>query len=121
MAVELKHAIYLGLGGATKGVVVAGLDVLAKRITVDLKIAPELLAGILGYVVADRTAEGTFWNFWGKGVLVGAISQIAREPVEAFLKPIGAPPPVKKSPEERGGGEVKEVEPAEYIKRKYGI
>jgi len=114
MAVDLRPALYLGLGAATKGVVAGLISGFAPGV----KIAPEMGTAVVGYIMADRTADGTFWNYLGKGVLIGSISQMTRETVEGFFQPIvGKARGIEVAAE--GGGEVKT--PEDYIKSKYGV
>jgi len=114
MAVDLKPALYLGLGAASKGVIAGLISGLAPGI----KIVPEMATAAVGYIVADRTAEGTFWNYLGKGVLIGSISQMTREPIEGLFKPIVTKAGTMETTTE---GRVEVKTPEEYIKSKYGV
>jgi len=114
MPVDLRPALFLGLGAASKGVVAGLISGLAPGV----KIAPEMGTAIAGYIIADRTPDGTFWNYLGKGVLIGAISQMTRETVEGFFKPMVGRAGATEAASE-GGGEVKT--PEDYIKSKYGV
>jgi len=117
MAIDLRPAILLGLGAAGKGVVAGMLD----RIAPQLGLTPEIAGAVVGYLVADRTAEGSIPNLVAKGVFIGAVSQLFKEPVERLAKGlpmVGATATTAGGVITLGGGA---ITPEEYIKKKYGV
>lgn len=112
-AIDLKPALYLGIGAGAKGLVAGLLD----RFVPQLGISPEIAGLLLGYIVAERTAEGSIPNLLAKGVFIGSIAQLVKEPIERWGSGLIAPR--GGSSHSSGGTAIKDID--EYIKVKYGV
>ncbi len=119
--VDLNRLMWLGAGAGSKGIVAGMVSGLAPQ----AGITPDIAAAAIGFWLAGQGGErmGSF----GEGMLIAAIGQLVRQPIEGIFGQIGKPP--APTPEAAAAaaatktktqGSPEESEEA-YLAAKYGI
>ena len=81
--VDLNRLMWLGAGAGSKGIVAGMVSGMAPQ----AGITPEIAAAFIGFWVAQQGGErmGAF----GEGMLIAAIGQLVRVPIEGIFGQIG--------------------------------
>ncbi|MBA7477888.1 hypothetical protein ES707_13303 [subsurface metagenome] len=119
--VDLNRLMWLGAGAGSKGIVAGMVAGFAPQ----AGITPEIAAAFIGFWLAGQ--GGARMGAFGEGMLIAAIGQLVRKPIEGIFGQIGKPttPP----PEEKAAATAKTASnqgsPGEseeaYLAAKYGI
>ena len=116
--VDLNRLMWLGAGAGSKGIVAGMVSGFAPQ----AGITPEVAAAFIGFWLAGQ--GGTRMGAFGEGMLIAAIGQLVRQPIEGIFGQIGKPP--APTPEEKAAAATKtQGSPEEsldaYLAAKYGI
>lgn len=117
--IDLNRLMWLGAGAGSKGIVAGMVSGLAPQ----AGITPDIAAAAIGFWLAGQGGErmGSF----GEGMLIAAIGQLVRQPIEGIFGQIGKAPTTP-TPEAAAAtktktqGSPEESEEA-YLAAKYGI
>ncbi|GAI68351.1 unnamed protein product [marine sediment metagenome] len=85
--VDLNRLMWLGAGAGSKGIVAGMVGGLAP----EAGITPEIAAAAIGFWLAQQ-GGGRMGSF-GEGMLIAAIGQLVRKPIEGIFGKIGQPTP----------------------------
>ncbi len=117
--VDLNRLMWLGAGAGSKGIVAGMVSGLAPQ----AGITPDIAAAAIGFWLAQQ-GGGRMGSF-GEGMLIAAIGQLVRQPIEGIFGQIGkqAPTPTPEAAaatKTKTQGSPEESEEA-YLAAKYGI
>ena len=119
--VDLNRLMWLGAGAGSKGIVAGMVSGMAPQ----AGITPDIAAAFIGFWLAQQ--GGSRMGSFGEGMLIAAIGQLVRQPIEGIFGQIGkggkTPTPetaavATKTASNQGSPE--ESEEA-YLAAKYGI
>ena len=118
--VDLNRLMWLGAGAGSKGIVAGMVSGMAPQ----AGITPDIAAAFIGFWVAQQGGErmGAF----GEGMLIAAVGQLVRQPIEGIFGQIGKPTPTPEAAaaaaatKTKTQGSPEESEEA-YLAAKYGI
>ncbi|MBA7507445.1 hypothetical protein ES706_06164 [subsurface metagenome] len=120
--VDLNRLMWLGAGAGSKGILAGMVSGMAPQ----AGITPDIAAAFIGFWLAQQGGER--FGVFGEGVLIAAIGQLVRQPIEGIFGQIGkggtTPTPeaaaaaAAKAASNQGSPE--ESEEA-YLAAKYGI
>ncbi|MBA7518576.1 hypothetical protein ES705_10647 [subsurface metagenome] len=81
--VDLNRLMWLGAGAGSKGIIAGMVSGMAPQ----AGITPDIAAAFIGFWVAQQGGErmGSF----GEGMLIAAIGQLVRQPIEGIFGQIG--------------------------------
>lgn len=121
--VDLNRLMWLGAGAGSKGIVAGMVSGMAPQ----AGITPEVAAAFIGFWVAQQGGErmGAF----GEGMLIAAIGQLVRQPIEGIFGQIGkggaASPTTEAAKAAAASKTASQGSPEEseeaYLAAKYGI
>jgi len=114
---DLNRLFWLGLGAGSKGLTAGMVSGLVPQ----AGISPEIVAGGVGFWLA--TQGGQRMGPFGEGMLVAAIGQMLRQPIESIFGRIAGPQtpaPETLAPKKAAAESGPESE-ADYLAAKYGI
>jgi len=115
MGLDIKQAVAAGVGAGSTGVIVE----LLKGFTPIKGVTPDLLTAGIGYVMADRMT-GMGQDF-GMGVLIGAIGELTREPIEGIVAKVKSPKAATNNPSNHVAAIPAGDEVELYMLRRYGL
>jgi len=109
--------MWLGAGAGSKGIAAGMVSGLAPQ----AGITPDIAAAVIGFLLAGQGGEkmGSF----GEGMLIAAIGQIVRQPIEGIFGKFGKAPaalaaaPNKPAPNTQIMGDELDL----YLLRRYGL
>ncbi|MBA7477227.1 hypothetical protein ES707_12629 [subsurface metagenome] len=121
--VDLNRLMWLGAGAGSKGVLAGMVSGMAPQ----AGITPDIAAAFIGFFIAQQ--GGDRLGVFGEGVLIAAVGQLVRQPIEGIFGQIGkgGTPPVTaaaaaaaatKTASNQGSPEQSEEA---YLAAKYGI
>jgi len=84
--VDLNRLMWLGAGAGSKGIV-GGI---VKGFLPQVGITPDIVAAGIGFWLAQQGGERM--GVFGEGMLIAAIGQLVRQPIESIFGQIGKPP-----------------------------
>ena len=113
--VDLNRLMWLGAGAGSKGIAAGMVSGLAPQ----AGITPEVAAGFIGFFLAQQ--GGARIGPFGEGMLIAAIGQLVRQPIEGIFGKFGkggvvtapSPPPTN--------SQVVGDEIELYLLRRYGL
>lgn len=116
-AVDLNRLMWLGAGAGSKGIVAGMVSGLAP----EAGIAPEIGSAFIGFWLAQQ--GGRWMAPFGEGMLIAAIGQMVRQPIESIFGRIGGggatPTP---TPEQKAASTASPSNDVDaYLARTYGI
>jgi len=115
-AVDLNRLGWLGAGAGSKGIVAGMVSGLAPQ----AGITPDIAAAFVGFFLAQQGGER--FGVFGEGMLIAAVGQLVRQPIEGIFGQIGkpAPAPANETPAPKT---TNNPEPSadDYLAGKYGI
>ena len=85
-SVDLNRLMWLGAGAGSKGIVAGMVSGLAPQ----AGITPDIAAAFIGFWLAQQ--GGDRMGGFGEGMLIAAIGQLVRQPIEGIFGQIGKPP-----------------------------
>ncbi|MBA7541283.1 hypothetical protein ES705_33590 [subsurface metagenome] len=117
--IDLNRLMWLGAGAGSKGIFAGMVSGFAPQ----AGITPDIAAAAIGFFIAQQ--GGDRMGPFGEGMLVAAIGQLVRQPIEGIFGQIGKggnnqtpePAPVKTASNQ---GNPEQSEEA-YLAAKYGI
>ena len=117
--VDLNRLMWLGAGAGSKGIVAGMVSGMAPQ----AGITPDIAAAFIGFWLAGQ--GGSRMGAFGEGMLIAAIGQLVRQPIEGIFGQIGkggtTPTPeaaaAKTASNQGSPGESEEA----YLAAKYGI
>ena len=115
-AIDLNRLMWLGAGAGSKGIAAGMVSGMAPQ----AGITPDIAAAFIGFFIAQQ--GGARMGPFGEGMLIAAIGQLVRQPIEGIFGQIGktAPPPEEKAPALKEASNPEQNEDA-YLAAKYGI
>jgi len=81
--VDLNRLMWLGAGAGSKGIVAGMVSGMAPQ----AGISPEIAAAFIGFWLAQQGGERM--GGFGEGMLIAAIGQLVRQPIEGIFGQIG--------------------------------
>ncbi|GAI67397.1 hypothetical protein ES706_06137 [subsurface metagenome] len=120
--VDLNRLMWLGAGAGSKGIIAGMVSGFAPQ----AGITPDIAAAFIGFWLAQQGGERM--GGFGEGMLIAAIGQLVRQPIEGIFGQIGkqAPAPTPEAAaaaaatKTKTQGSPEESEEA-YLAAKYGI
>ncbi len=120
--VDLNRLMWLGAGAGSKGVLAGMVSGMAPQ----AGITPDIAAAFIGFFIAQQ--GGDRLGVFGEGVLIAAVGQLVRQPIEGIFGQIGkggtTPTPeaakAAAAAKTASQGSPEESEEA-YLAAKYGI
>ena len=120
--VDLNRLMWLGAGAGSKGVLAGMVSGMAPQ----AGITPDIAAAFIGFFIAQQ--GGDRLGVFGEGVLIAAVGQLVRQPIEGIFGQIGkggtTPTPeaakAAAAAKTANQGSPEESEEA-YLAAKYGI
>ena len=118
--IDMNRLMWLGAGAGSKGIVAGMVSGLAPQ----AGITPDIAAAAIGFWLAGQ--GGSRMGSFGEGMLIAAIGQLVRQPIEGIFGQIGKPAAPTPTPEAAAAtktktqGSPEESEEA-YLAAKYGI
>ncbi|GAI61788.1 unnamed protein product [marine sediment metagenome] len=117
--VDLNRLMWLGAGAGSKGIVAGMVSGFAPQ----AGITPEIAAAFIGFWLAQQ--GGARMGTFGEGMLIAAIGQLVRQPIESIFGQIGKggttpPPETAAGTKTKTQGSPDESQEA-YLAAKYGI
>ncbi|MBA7606699.1 hypothetical protein ES703_13849 [subsurface metagenome] len=117
--IDLNRLMWLGAGAGSKGVFAGMVSGFAPQ----AGITPDIAAAFIGFFIAQQGGErmGPF----GEGMLIAAIGQLVRQPIEGIFGQIGkggtTPTPEAAATKTAGNQGNPEQSEEAYLAAKYGI
>ncbi|GAI64667.1 unnamed protein product [marine sediment metagenome] len=118
--VDLNRLMWLGAGAGSKGVLAGMVSGMAPQ----AGITPDIAAAFIGFFIAQQ--GGDRLGVFGEGVLIAAVGQLVRQPIEGIFGQIGkggtppAPAAAAAAKTASNQGSPEQSEEA-YLAAKYGI
>ncbi|MBA7523819.1 hypothetical protein ES705_15953 [subsurface metagenome] len=117
--IDLNRLMWLGAGAGSKGILAGMVSGFAPK----AGITPDIAAAAIGFFIAQQGGER--FGAFGEGMLIAAIGQLVRQPIEGIFGQIGnsgKTPPAEPAPAKTASnqGNPEESEEA-YLAAKYGI
>ena len=117
--IDLNRLMWLGAGAGSKGIVAGMVSGMAPQ----AGITPDIAAAAIGFFIAQQGGER--FGAFGEGMLIAAIGQLVRQPIEGIFGQIGnsgktptpEPAPVKPASNQANPSDSEEA----YLAAKYGI
>jgi len=115
--VDLNRLMWLGAGAGSKGIAAGLVSGLAPQ----AGITPDVAAGFIGFFLAQQ-GGGRIGPF-GEGMLISAIGQLVRQPIEGIFGKLGkggvvaTPSPSPAPTNSVAGGDAIDL----YLLRRYGL
>ena len=81
--VDLNRLMWLGAGAGSKGVLAGMVSGMAPQ----AGITPDIAAAFIGFFIAQQ--GGDRLGVFGEGVLIAAVGQLVRQPIEGIFGQIG--------------------------------
>jgi len=121
--VDLNRLMWLGAGAGSKGIAAGMVSGFAPQVG----ITPEIAAAFIGFWLAQQ--GGARMGAFGEGMLIAAVGQLVRQPIEGLFGRIGGTKTATTTTEEKAAAAAKsassEGSPEEsidnYLAAKYGI
>ena len=116
--IDLNRLMWLGAGAGSKGIFAGMVSGFAPQ----AGITPDIAAAFIGFFIAQQ--GGDRFGSFGEGMLIAAIGQLVRQPIEGIFGQIGKPPAPtpEQTPKQTASnqGNPEQSEEA-YLAAKYGI
>ncbi|MBA7518595.1 hypothetical protein ES705_10666 [subsurface metagenome] len=119
--VDLNRLMWLGAGAGSKGVLAGMVSGMAPQ----AGITPDIAAAFIGFFIAQQ--GGDRLGVFGEGVLIAAVGQLVRQPIEGIFGQIGkggtTPPATEAAKAAAAAKTTNNPEQSEeaYLAAKYGI
>lgn len=123
--VDLNRLMWLGAGAGSKGIVAGMVSGMAPQ----AGITPEIAAAFIGFWIAQQ--GGARMGAFGEGMLIAAIGQLVRQPIEGIFGQIGKGGTTKTTEAAAAAAATKTASPGNqgspeesqeaYLAAKYGI
>ena len=84
--VDLNRLMWLGAGAGSKGIVAGMVSGFAPQVGV----TPDVIGLFLGFWLSQQ--GGRWMGPFGEGMLIAALGQLVRQPIESIFGQIGKPP-----------------------------
>ena len=116
--VDLNRLMWLGAGAGSKGIIAGMVSGFAPQ----AGITPDIAAAAIGFWLAQQ--GGDRMGVFGEGMLIAAVGQLVRQPIEGIFGQIGkggtTPTPEAKATANKEASNPEQSEDA-YLAAKYGI
>ena len=120
--VDLNRLMWLGAGAGSKGILAGMVSGFAPQ----AGITPDIAAAFIGFFIAQQGGERL--GVFGEGVLIAAVGQLVRQPIEGIFGQIGkggtTPTPeaaAAAAAAKKGSQGSPEESQEAYLAAKYGI
>jgi len=114
-AVQLERLGWLAAGAGSKGVAAGMVSGLAPQ----AGVTPDVAAAFIGFWLAQQ--GGARMGPFGEGMLIAAVGQLVRQPIEGIFGQIGKPAPTPTPEEKTYNQENPEQSLEALLAAKYGI
>ncbi|MBA7535794.1 hypothetical protein ES705_28052 [subsurface metagenome] len=81
--IDLNRLMWLGAGAGSKGILAGMVSGMAPQ----AGITPDIAAAFIGFFIAQQGGER--FGAFGEGMLIAAIGQLVRQPIEGIFGQIG--------------------------------